>query len=242
MRILGLAVILLGGVTATVDAAAATPFDKIWAIVNDPLGIQRGSTQLYDTTMRSLLQLQELEGITNAHVEQRLEQIRSIVRDAVSRTNDSIAKAEAAMRSLEDQINRDAMELLYRAQCITEVALMDQARRAFAAYIGDLKEAEPSVTILGIRVIDLKLRQIEIEDPDKAYLTTKAVTLRKLEKAATDDSRAYLILSAYQNLKRGARFTRCHYLDSALAIQFTREMNELELRSIPWVTVVRMRM
>jgi hypothetical protein len=75
-----------------------------------------------------------------------------------------------------------------------------------------------------------------------AKISSKSAVLSALNRNQKDSSRAYDILSAYQNLERGARFARCYYIDQALEIRWVKEINDLELQSLPWVTVVEPKM
>jgi hypothetical protein len=222
--------------------AKANVFGDIWGIATDPLKLDRSSKTLADSLARTMLQLKELEKQVNYDATARLEQIRSIVQEALRGSEAAIERAERAMLTLEQQINQDAINLLFRAQCAVEVALMDQAQRAFAAFIGNLIKADPSVKILGIKVIDLGANNIQITDPDQAYISSKSAALTALNQNQKDNSRAYSILSVYQNLERGARFTRCAYMGQGLEWRWVKEINELELLSLPWLTVVEPKM
>jgi hypothetical protein len=151
----------------------------------------------------------------------------------------------AAMLSLETQINRDANNLIYRAQCLAEVALNDQMQRAFSTVFATLQKADPSITtFLGLTAAHLHVNQVKILDPDVAYKNLKKATFDLLnnEQYVNDNSPAYIILSSYQNLERIAKLTRCHYLDQVFEDQFILEANDLERLSLPWRWVVRPRM
>lgn len=53
-------------------------FTDLHGVVTDPFKLGQASRELSSSLERTMLQLQQLEGITNAHVQERLEQIRSI--------------------------------------------------------------------------------------------------------------------------------------------------------------------
>jgi hypothetical protein len=55
-----------------------------------------------------MIQLQ-LEGVANYDVQQRLKQVRSIVKDALSGTQDAIKLASKEAEELEDKVNSDAI-------------------------------------------------------------------------------------------------------------------------------------
>lgn len=213
---------------ASMSSATAA---NLWDVVTDPVGIVRGSSTLAASLERTLAQLTALEGRIDYDVQQRLEQIRSIL-------NDTIENAEKAMLALERQINADAIRLLYRAKCFTEVALMDQFQRSFSQLIANIKKANPAISILGIRIINLDVGEIKIDFPDQAYISTKEALIGALREKKNNDFSAYTILSTYQNLERAASFTRCHYIDQALDTRWVQEVNELERLSLPWIQVV----
>jgi hypothetical protein len=214
-------------------------FQDVWGIFIDPLKLGK----LSDSAERSLIQLRALEGQGNYDVQQRLEQIRSIVQDAIGGTQQVIDDATARMLALEGIINVDAIKLIYRAQCATEVVLRDQLQRAFAQLIANLKKADPSVKILGIIPIgEVTVNEIKIEDPDKAFYSTKDAVLESLKKEVNENSKAWLILSAYENLEASAKFTRCYYMDQGSDRDWVSEVNEVERLSLPWVLVVKPQM
>ena len=235
----------LGFLAISLLLASASPaicgniFQDAWGVVTDPFKLGKASSELSQSLERTMAQLSILESQTNYDVQQRLEQIRSIVRDALDGTQAIIDDATTRMLALEAQINADAIKLIYRAQCATEVVLNDQLQRSFAQLISNLKKANPGVTILGIRVIDLDVSDIKIDYPDQAYISTRAAVLDSLKKTVTDKSKAYDILSSYQNLERAARFTRCYYIDQSLDTRWVAEVNELERLSLPWVLAVQ---
>jgi hypothetical protein len=213
-------------------------FQDAWGVITDPLKLQQSSSTLSDSLQRSLIQLSTLEAQGNYDAQQRLEQIRSIVQDVIGGTAVTISLETAKMLELEAAINADAVKLIYRAECASEVVVMNQLQRGFAQLMANLQKADPSIRLVGIRVIDLTANNIVIDDPDQAYISTKSTLLAQLQKDVADDSKAYEILSAYQNLEMAAKFTRCYYLDQALEKRFVEEVNELERLSLPWVLIV----
>jgi hypothetical protein len=239
LRLIG-AVLLTGifGVGVSSPAFAGRFFKDVWGVVTDPLKLDKASSELSSSVDRSLIQLSALEGSANAHVEQRLDQIRSILNEAIDRENISIASAISQMETLEDSINDDAISLVYRGQCVAEVAMLDQAQRGFAAAIDNLIKTDPGIRILGITIITFHAKHVQIDDPDKAYISARDNVMSKLRETTNDSTDAYEILSAYQNLERAARFARCHYIDQDIGKKYTKEINELERLSDPWVSVV----
>jgi hypothetical protein len=116
---------------------------------------------------------------------------------------------------------------------------MDTAQKSFAGLISTLSKADPSIVILGIKIIDLKTNNVEISYPDQAYISTKAAALSELEKTTSDASPAYDILSVYQNLEIAAKYNRCYYRGQVNETVWAEEANEMERISMPWVSVVQ---
>jgi len=236
-------VLVVGLLQAFCTPIRADFFKEAAGFVTDPIGLRRASSELSDSLERTLVQLKDLEGVANADIKNRLEQIRSIMKEVHLDVNGTIQAALASMRAIEADVNQHAIDLIYRTQCATEVVLMSQFQRAFAETISNVIKANPGINFLGVRVIDLAINNVVIDDPDRAYWK-----LRELRFAALKDlketSDAYTIVSTYQNLERYAWFTRCHYIQNngGLASRFTEEINELERLSTPWFEVVKPKM
>jgi len=109
---------------------------------------------------------------------------------------------------------------------------------AFAGLVTTLKKADPFLNILGVNVVDLSTSGVQITDQDKAYISTKDAVMTKLRSEVSDKSKAYDILSAYQNLEKSATYNRCYYKDQIGNTIWAEEANEQERLSIPWVTIV----
>ena len=236
-----LRLLLIGSVglaTSPGPSFAGNVFQDMWGVVTDPLKLSQSSKTLADTTANVMIQLEDLEGVTNGHVAERLEQVRSILKDAINGTDAEIQKAVSAMNDLEAQVNNDANNLIYNAQCVVDVTLLNTAQQSFAGLISTLSKADPAINLLGIKLIDVSTNQVQIDTPDDAYRSTKQAAMKALEKATTDNSNAFDILSTYQNLEAAAKFTRCYYKNSSEELIFTHEVNDLERLSLPWVTVV----
>lgn len=102
-----------------------------------------------------------------------------------------------------------------------------------------LDAARPGIKTLGLKIISLSADEsrIEIENPEQAYHALQKMMLARLEKL-TEQSPAYAILSTFQELARQGRLVRCHYLDSPMAIQLSREIDSYDRASLPWIDVV----
>lgn len=231
--------VVIGLIASNSPGSSRNVFQDAWGVVTDPTGLKATSSELSASVERTLIQLGAFEGKLDYDVQQRLEQVRSILKDVIGGTQATITDATSKMLTLEEKVNGDAIKLIYRIQCASEVVLQDQMQRAFAQLIADLKDANPEARLFGfVPLVNVTASKIKIVDPDKAYFSTKAALLNALDNKVTDDSKAYEILSSYQNLERAAKFARCHYIDQALGIRFAGEVNDLERLSLPWVLIV----
>ncbi len=212
-------------------------------VVTDPFKIGKGSEELAAVAERTMIQLRELEKNTNLDIKDRLEQVRTIVADFDRSASlnikavDSLAQnAIAQLRSLESQSYGDAIKLLYRVQCVSEVVLMDQLQRSLAEVVKNIIAADPGVTILGVKVAGVDLKEITITDPDMAYRSVRETYERDLGGVKEDDD-PYIFISRYQNVARLARLFACHYQDVDLGIQFVEQVNEYQRRTEPWIKI-----
>jgi hypothetical protein len=220
------------------SAKAHTFFDDLLGVVTDPFKLNAASKTLGASAERSLIQLTALEGTASAHVQDRLQEMRQILAGAISGGEAAVSDAINKMRDLEDKIDDDAVTLIYRAECKADVLMRDRTQRAFAALIDDLNKAHPGVTLFGVPIITVSANKVTIDDPDKAYAIAYKQVFDDLNAKLTETSPANSILSAYQNLEQAARYTRCYYIDQAYAVTYTKEINDLERLSVPWITVV----
>jgi hypothetical protein len=225
-------------------SAYAGLVQDIGGFLTDPLKLDKSTTNLGQSADRALAALQALEVKSSYDVQSRLEQIRSIIKDLndgiakhIQSADALIAKAQSAMNALEQKIDDDAINLIYRAQCAAEVALTDQLQRSLADTIDTIVKANPGVTILGIRVGGVDLKPVTITDPDIAYSSTKSFYLVELGKLKASDP-AILIPSKFANVARFARFARCHYIDAPLGMRFLQEEIEFNQLSVPWLSTV----
>lgn len=232
-------------IVPSANVSAGGFLGDVWGVVTDPFKLKSASEELSASVSRTLDELRRLEQQANVDVRDRIEQVGSIVDTVLDATDKNVSnlsemadRALIKMASIERQAHQDAMDLIYRAQCLNESALMDQLQRSLAQLIENIIASNPGVEILGIRVVDVEFERIKIVDPDKAYLSTKRYYLDRLQEITPSDN-AYEFLSTYQNIARFARFTRCHYIETSLAAIFVEEVAEFERLSKPWLQVVR---
>lgn len=238
MRKLVIAIALSASTFAFSAKSQANIFDDTWGIVTDPIKLRQSSATLADSLDRTLAQLETLEGKADVHIAERLEQIRSIIKEAMGGTEQLLDKATADMLRLEVQVNVDAIDLIYRAQCAATETI-NQGRQAFANVVSDLGRADPGLYILGLKIIDLRTKTVQVEYPDQAYWNMKKKLFDHLRASVKDDTDAYDIFSAYTNLGEMARLTLCSYINQPAANKiWTQEMNQMEVLAAPWTDVV----
>lgn len=243
---LALPVLFLASFVVVPNPSQAASFvDDIWGVVTDPLKLEKGSKELANALDQTLAELRELEQVANRDVGERIEQLRLVVADVITAIDRNAANLKGTVegalktvRDIEEKAYRDAVNLIYRGQCVAEVFTSDQLERSLAKLIEEIIAANPGINMLGIRVGGLTVNSVTITDPDQAYRSTKKYYLGKLKTIKESDD-AFDILSIYQNIARFARFTRCHYLDLEEGLLFVEEQKDYEIKTSPWINVVR---
>jgi hypothetical protein len=222
-------------------ADAAGFVQEAWNVVTDPLKLRQSSQTLADSLDRTLIQLQQLEGVANYDVKERLEQIRSILKDAVDGSDAVIANATRAMLEIEGRINEDALALIYSTKCVIDVTLKTTAEESLASLLNQVSEARPSIRFLGITIVDVTTKKLSITNPNDAYQSAKQQTLDALSKDLRDNSSASRIFFAYQSLQAAAKYALCYYtLNNGPAGQkiWVGEVNDMERLLTPWTVVL----
>ena len=223
-------------------AKAGNIFEDAYGVVTDPVGLRRTSATLSESVERTLIQLGALEGVANSHVEQRLEQMRSILRDAIGGAKEVLATATDRMISLEAQVNTDAISLIYTAKCAVDVTLKTTAEQALAALLNDVNRAKPSIRFLGVTIVDFGTKRLTIDNPNQAYVSARKEALDALDKEVSDTSPAKNIMFTYSNLQVAARYALCYYTlngGGAGRAVWLAEANEMERLLLPWTIAVR---
>jgi hypothetical protein len=227
-------------VGSSVPSVSGNVFQDVWGVITDPLKLRASSSELSASVERALLQLNQLEGRADYDIKARLEQIRSILREALDGGEAALKNALDRMTALEKQINEDAFALIARAECAVE-NVNARLQVALSDIMKQLIKADPRIEIAGLKASEFIVNPVPIQDANEAYKDARTKAFTALDKDHfTDQSEAGYIFWTYQNLKVLAKWTRCRY-DGAGTIFFTREMNELERLSLPWTTVVNMR-
>lgn len=224
----------------TVPGVHAGFIGDIWGVVTDPLKLRQSSQNVSNSIERSLQELSRLQKTTDYDVQQRLEQIQQIAESTISGISGAIDKAERDIAQLEKQINRDAIDLIYRAQCLS-ANVNDQLQNAMSRAIQQIEKSNPNVSLIGIPIVRFNVESDGLPSPDKVYTETKRAMIAELD-TLNDKSPADKIYWTYQNLENLARWTRCRYLDQDAAVAFTSEMDEMERLSIPWRQTVNVKL
>jgi hypothetical protein len=111
---------------------------------------------------------------------------------------------------------------------------------AFSEILKQLVKADPRIEVAGYKAAEFIVTPVPIANPDQTYDAAKKAMYDFLNdpKTVNDDTEARVIFWAYQNLEVMAKWTRCHYFGQSGAIYFVNQMNDLERKSLPWITVV----
>lgn len=213
----------------------------VWGVVTDPLKLKRSSDTLADSVDRSLIQLQQLEGVVNYDTKERLEQIRSILKDAMQGGDAIIKRATSSALEIEGKINDDAVRLIYNAKCAVDVTLKNTAQEAMAGLLNQVSKARPAVKFLGVTIVNYSSKEVKIDNPNDAYASAKSNIISVLNENLESHSPASRIFFAYQNLQAAAKYALCYYIvNNGPAGQkiWVQEINELERLMVPWTVVL----
>jgi hypothetical protein len=180
-----------------ITTARADIFGDFAGLVTDPLKLGRLSDRLQQTVMDALAQVQQLLGRANDIAEQRLNQVKDIVEFAIQGGEAVEAKAFADLQKLESQIMADLNRVIFRARCAAVVTLNGSLQNAIAQALETLAASQPSLTIIGLPIGRLHLKNVTIPEPDKAYFQAYHGRLKTLDSLVNDNTNAYEMLSTY---------------------------------------------
>jgi Holliday junction resolvasome RuvABC endonuclease subunit len=188
-------------------------------------------------------QIGTVEATTNRDLADRITQVKQIVDEVVTAINQNVANlqqiisaAEQKIVGLENQIYLDAQSLLSKLQCVAQNMATVQIQELIANAVAELRAADPGVTFLGIRIINLSLKQIQITDPDQAYTSVRDAYLKRMNLLSSTDP-AYAIVSTYANIERLAEEASCAYRDPTVAAAFLREEFNYRRLAGAWAVV-----
>lgn len=237
--------LVLPGVFAP-PPARANVFGDAWGIVTDPLKLGKASDNLLQSVERIQLMLNQvgqLEATANVDLANRISQVQQLVDGVISAVDrnvanlrDIVAQAEVQMASLEQIVYLDAQSILDKVQCVAQNIATIQVQEAVANAVAALHDSDPSITFLGIKIINLKTRNVVITDPDQAYISVRDGYLKKLAALGAGDD-AYTIVSTYANIERLAEGASCAYRDPTLASLFLKEEFNYRRLAEPWANI-----
>ena len=230
----------------SIPAKADDVIGDFSGILTDPLKLGHASDKILQAVQRMQQMLNQagtIEATTNTDLAARIHDVKDIVDRVISAVDQDvanlsqiIAQGETQIALLEDTIYRDVESILDKVHCLVQNITTVQLQEAVASSVAALKDADPSIRFLGINIVDLKLRKVEITEPDQAYISIKNGYLKKLDKLVSTD-RAYTIVSTYANIERLAEDASCSYHDPTLVAMFLKEEFEYRRLAEPWKTV-----
>jgi hypothetical protein len=223
--------------------AKASVIGDFTGILTDPLKLGRASDNILQSVERvqaMLNQVGALEATTNVDLANRISDVKDIVDEVIGAVDHNVAnlgeivkQAEDRMASLEQIIFIDAQSILDRVQCVAENMATVQIQEAVANAVATLVRSDPHIALFGIKIIDLKAGNVQITDPDKAYMSLRDGYLKRLAALRATDS-AYAIVSTYANIERLAQGASCAYRDPTLAAFFLKQEFDYQRLAEPW--------
>lgn len=244
--VLRLCMVCTFALSSVSSPARADVIPDFSGVLTDPFKLGRASDNILQSVERMQLMLNkvgELEATTNADLAARIGEVKVIIdkvidaadRDLVT-LKQIIAQAEADIASLENTIYHDVERILDRVQCVAQNMATIQLQQAVASAADALNQADPSIKLLGFKIIDLRTSKVQITDPDLAYTSIRDGYLKRLATLGPTDS-AYTILSTYANIERLAESASCAYNDPTVVAIFLREEFNYQRLAQPWKTV-----
>jgi Holliday junction resolvasome RuvABC endonuclease subunit len=236
------AAMLLNGVVIP-PAAKADPIGDLSGILANPFKLGQASSGILESVERiqqMLSQVGSIEATTNADLANRISQVKGVVDDVITAVDQNVAtlsqvisQAETQMAALERAIYIDAQNLLNQVQCVAHNITTIDVQEAIANAVASFQASGATVKILGVGVINLKLKTVQIIDPDQAYISVRDGYLKQLAAIGPADS-AYKIISIYSNIERVALDASCAYTDPTLLAKFHTEEFKYSTLSQPW--------
>ncbi len=215
-------------------------------LITDPLKLGKASQNILEAVERIQLmlnQLSNIEGTVNQDLKARIDQVKGVVDEVIAaadRGEDALkqilAQAENTVLSLERQIYIDAESLIDQVQCVAQNIASVQIQEAIANAVAELKQSNPGISLFGIRIVNLDLKQVIITDPDQAYISVRDGYLKRLD-GLQPSSSAYTIVSTYANVERLAQESSCAFRDPELAAIFLSEQFKYQVLASAWQTV-----
>lgn len=227
--------------------ANADAVSEFAGIITDPFKLGRASDNMLQSVEKINAMLKELEGRTNQDLRDRIAQVQALVDGVISAVDRNvkdvaaiITNAEAQINQLEKTILYDAEELLSKVQCTVRVVVDQDIESGLSKILDQLRAANPTLTLFGIPVWKLTVKQIMAEDPIEAYRATKAALLAEYQKLGPGDL-AYKVPLTFANIANLAYLTRCedlHNTKPAMDQILLKDEIEYKARQQPWTSVL----
>jgi len=228
------------------SAEAESVIADAWGIAVDPIKLGRASQNILNSVEQVQLLLNQIGSVetrTNQDLADRISQMKSIVDGVVLAVDQNVAnlreiitEAEQKIVALEKQIYLDAESLLDRVQCVAENIMKVQLQEAIADSVAELIAANVSINVRGFKIFNLRLKEIQVTDPDQAYISVRDGYLRRLNALKPNDS-AYTIVSAYANIERRAQEASCLVPDPTVQAELLKEEFEYRRLAGAWAVV-----
>ncbi len=220
------------------SAAEAGFVSDAWRILTDPFKLDKSTSNLLETVERAAIHAERLEGKVNDDVRKRLDQVDTIVKDALARMDGSIDKVDAVANKALDHINDIQIDIFKNTsqlvKCSTTVSA-DIVLSKLAGSLNDLGMRRPRVAIFGYDVIEVKFDKSDFDSPIGGFRKYKEMLDRKLA-SLSPDARASDIIDVYGELQRNADLVRCHYKeDTALFAELYETELEYNRRERAWI-------
>jgi hypothetical protein len=218
--------------------AHANVFATLAGVVSDPLKFGRLSENFKQTVLQALSQIDALADKADAIAKNRLEQVRSIIDDAIKGGMAAESQAMADINSLESKIVSDVQLILSDIQCASIVAAQGTLQNAIIQALKNVGKTNPTLKIGGYKVAEISISSPpDLPAADKIFYETRDGLLSNLKNLKDGDG-AYTIISAYGNIEKLAETTRCYYKRNAFEQQFIREQFNYKVMQDAWFSTV----
>jgi len=230
-----------------VAPANADVLSQVGGIVTDPLKLGRASDNILQAVNQINAMLRELEGRANQDLKDRIAQVQTLVDGVITAVDrnvkdikDVIANAELQITQLEKKIVSDAEELLNKVQCTVKAIVDQDVEGGISKVIDQLRDANPALTLFGIPILKLTVKQVRAQDPFRAYLASRDALLVEYNKLRPSDP-AYNIPLTFANISNYAYLTRCEDIANAKpAIDEILLRDEIKYKAFqqPWIYIL----
>ncbi|WP_378948927.1 hypothetical protein [Paracoccus sp. R86501] len=225
------------------DKAHSGPFDAAVGIITDPFKLGSLGSDALAAVERFALMAETLEKNVNAHAKERIADISNILSELHLNSLNIIEKGgieatnviDFAVSEVEQATKNMLDDFMHTALCTSETvsANVEENLANSLNRIG-----APKVKIFGITVFKGEWNPGDITDPQKSFLALHNEIKIKLESLKPNDP-ASIITQAYDEIRRQATITMCHYNSSYIAFEHLFEIElEYRRRQVFWMNRV----